>query len=184
MLGTCRRFNAFLIERRLTSLAEVSESLMEAFLHRYRKGVANERYQPRVEARGYLNRLFRYLTDTKAFIPPPPKPIAKTYGWILNAYLQALRDDDEAAPVTIQRETRHIASFLATLRKHAQCRRFHTLQPQTIEAYLKRHLKGSPHYLIRLATSLRRFFRYCAGHGHTQTDFAGLISTARRYRHA
>ncbi|MBI4626029.1 MAG: tyrosine-type recombinase/integrase [Verrucomicrobia bacterium] len=181
MLGTCRRFNLFVIQRGLSSLADVSESLIEAFLHRFRRGIANVRSHPRVEARGYLKRLFRYLTDTKAFIPSP-KPIVKPYGWILNAYLQNLRDEDEAAPATIRRETRHIAPFLEALREYAQRRRFHTLQSQAIEAYLTRHLKGSPHHPIRLSTSLRRFFCYCARHGHTQTDFSALIPTARRYR--
>lgn len=184
-LGIACQFNVFLMDRGIATLADVSESLIKPFLELYLADVrtASERYRPRVNARCYMKALFQYLVESKALVLPTPKPLITSYSWILNPYLQYLRDDCEAGAKTIELNTKHLTSFLEGLPEHAQRRRFHALSPDQVEAYIKGHLKDSPHNLMRLSSSLRRFLRYCALHGFTQSDFSGLIPPVRQYRH-
>ncbi len=184
-LGIACQFNVFLMDHGITTLADVSESLIKPFLDLYLAEVrtASERYRPRVNARCYMKALFQYLVESKALILPTPKPPNTPSSWILNPYLQYLRDDCEAGAKTIDLSAKHLSSFLDALAKRAQRRRFRVLSPDEVETHLKRHLKDSPHNLIRLSSSLRRFFRYCALHGITRSDFSGLIPPVRQYRH-
>jgi len=184
-LGIACQFNVFLMDRGITTLADVSESLIKPFLELYLADVrtASERYKPRVNARCYMKDLFQYLVASKALVLPTPKPPITPYSWILNPYLQYLRDDREAGAKTIELSAKHLTSFLEALPERAQRRSFHALSPEAVETHLKQHLKDSPHNLIMLSSSLRRFFRYCALHGFTQSDFSGLIPPVRRYRH-
>ena len=185
-LGVACQFNVFLMDRGIGTLAEVSESLIEPFLDLYLAGVrtAGERYRPRANALNYLKSLLQYLVESGALVVPTPKPVIKPYSWVLNPYLQHLRDDHELSPASIDQITKHLASFLEVLPERAQRRHFHTLPPETVETHIKRHLKDSPYNLQRLSSSLRRFFRYCAVHGLTQSDLSGLIPPVRYYRHA
>jgi integrase/recombinase XerD len=185
-LGIGCQFNVFLMERGIATLADVSEALIEPFLDLYLVDIrtASERYSPRVNAHSHLRSLFRFLVDTKALIVPPPTPIIKPYSWILDPYLQHLRDDHEMRPKSIAQIAGHLASFLETLPGRGKRRRFHALPPEAVEAHIKRHLKDSPYNLQRLSSSLRRFFRYCALHRFTSGDLSGLIPPVRYYRHA
>lgn len=47
-----------------------------------------------------------------------------------------------------------------------------------------RHMKASKDNVRSLSSSLRCFLGYCAIHGHTQSDFSGLVPRQRQYRHA
>jgi integrase/recombinase XerD len=185
-LGIACQFNVFLMDRGIATLADVSESLIDPFLDLYLAGVrtAGERYGPRANAHSHMRSLFRYLDESKALVTPPPKLIIKPYNWILNPYLERLRDDHELRPKSIDQIGKHLASFLETLPEHGRRRCFHTLSPEMVEAHIKRHLKDSPYNLQRLSSSLRRFFRYCALRRLTQSDLSGLIPPVRYYRHA
>jgi site-specific recombinase XerD len=185
-LGVSCQFNVFLMDRGIAALAEVSDALIEPFLELYLTGVrtAGERYSPRANARCDLKSLFRYLFESKALVPTPLKRAVKPYSWILDPYLQRLRDDHELVPTSIERTSRHLASFLETLPERAGRRYFYALPPETVEAHLQRHLKDSRDNRLRLSSSLRRFFRYCALHNLTRGDFSGLVPAVRYYRHA
>jgi integrase/recombinase XerD len=186
VLGKCCQFNAFLIERRITSCAQLKESLIEPFLELYlaHTRTAGAHYSPRAAARGVLKRLFSYLIETGAVKPSKPKRIKKPYDWLLNPYLQQLQSEGELSPVTIQRTQVQVSSFLAALGRMAARNRFKTLRPEAVEGCLNRHLKDSPENLASLSGALRRFFRYCATHRYTGMDFSGMIPPVRRYRHA
>jgi integrase/recombinase XerD len=186
VLGKCCQFNAFLIDRGITTCDELSESLVEPFLDLY---LANSRtagvyYSPRGAARGVLKRLFAYLIGTGAFKPPKPKRIKKPYNWLLDPYLQHLREECELSAVTIHRSRVQVGSFLEALGMKAKPNHFKTLSAEAVERYVNQHLKDSPENLSALGAALRRFFRYCIAHQHTRMDFSGLIPPVRRYRHA
>jgi len=186
VLGKCCQFNAFLIDRGITSCAQLTESLVEPFLDLYldHSRTAGAFYSPRAATRGVLNRLFSYLIETGALKPPTPKRVKKRYGWLLDPYLQHLRNECELSDVTIQRARVQVGSFLEGLGRKAARNRFKALRAELVEGYLNRHLKGSPENLASLGSSLRRFLRYCAAHQYTRMDFSGLIPPVRCYRHA
>jgi integrase/recombinase XerD len=186
VLGKCCQFNAFLIDRGIASCAELTESLVEPFLDLYlvHSRTAGAFYSPRAATRGVLNRLFLYLIEIGALKLPTPKRVRKRYDWLLDCYLQYLRDECQLSDVTIQRARVQVGSFLEVLGRKAARNRFKTLRAELVESYLNQHLKDSPENLASLGSSLRRFFRYCAVHQHTHMDFSGLIPPVRRYRHA
>jgi integrase/recombinase XerD len=186
VLGKCCQFNSFLIDRGITTCDELSESLIDPFLELY---LVNSRtvgafYSPRATARGVLKRLFSYLIETGALKPPKPKRVKKPYDWLLDPYLKHLHDECELAPVTIRRSSDQVGSFLGSLRQKAKSNHFKTLSATAVENYLKQHLKDSPENRSAMASSLRRFFRYCAVHHYTRMDFSGLIPPVRYYHHA
>jgi hypothetical protein len=186
VLSKCCQFNAFLIERGITTCEQVTDSLIDPFLDVYlvNTRTAGTYYSPKIVARGVLKLLFRYLVEAKAVKPPKLAQIKKSYDWLLIPYLQHLRNECEFSVVTVHRVRAQVGSFLDALGRTATRHRFKTLRAEVVEGYLNRHLKGSPDNLASLGSSLRRFFRYCAAHQYTQMDFSGLIPPVRRYRHA
>ncbi len=186
VLSKCCQFNAFLIERGVTTCKQVTDLLIEPFLEVYlvNTRTAGTYYSPRNVARGVLKLLFRYLVEAKAVKRPPLARIKKPYDWLLNPYLQHLQTEHEFSPVTLQRARTQVGSFLDALGRTATRHRFKTLRAEVVEGYLSRHLKDSPENLASLGSSLRRFFRYCAVRQYTRMDFSGLIPIVRRYRHA
>jgi integrase/recombinase XerD len=185
ILGKCCQFNAFLIENRIDHCRQITEQLLDDFLNLYLLHTRTAcLYSPRGVARRALKRLLEYLIQIKAFKPPTPRPVKTPYSWLLDPYLRHLRHECELSEVTIQRARVQVGSFLAALGQKAKRNHFKSLSAGTVEGYLKQHLKDSPENLSALASSLRRFFRYGVTHGHTRTDFSGLIPSIRRYRHA
>ncbi|MFN7137823.1 MAG: site-specific integrase [Limisphaerales bacterium] len=183
-LGKCCQFNAFLIEKRITHGRQITETLMDDFLNVYLLHTRTARpYSPRGDARRALKHLLDYLIQIKVLKPPKAKAVKTLYSWLLDPYLEHLQDECEFSEVTIQRARVQVGSFLATLQQKAKRHYFQSLSPAMVEGYVKQHLKDSPENLSALASSLRRFFRYCVARGHTRTDFSGLIPSIRRYRH-
>jgi len=186
ILGKCCQFNAFLIERRIATCSQITESLIEPFLEVY---LANTRsagtyYSPRIVARGVFKQLFRYLVATKAVKPPKLVSVKKPYDWIFNPYLQHLEGECHFSATTLQRARMQVGSFLDALGRKVDRRSFKTLRAEVVERCLRQHLKGSQENLASLGGSLRRFFGYCAARRYARMDFSGLIPPVRRYRHA
>jgi len=186
LLGKCCQFNGFLIERGITGCHELTETLIDPFLDLYLENTrsAGTYYSPRIVTRGVLKCLFSYLAETGTLNPPKPKRIKKPYDWLLNPYLQHLRQECEFSNVTLQRARMQVGAFLEGLGRKAARNRFKTLRAEVVEGYVNQHLKNSPENLASLGGSLRRFFRYCAAHQYIRMDFSGLIPPVRRYRHA
>jgi integrase/recombinase XerD len=186
ILSKCCQFNAFLIERGIVACGQVSESLVEPFLDVYlvNTRTAGTYYSPKIVAQGVLKLLFRYLVEIKAVKPPKLVQTKKPYDWLLNPYLQHLRDECGFSAVTLQRARVQVGAFLETLGRKAERHRFKALRAEPVEGYLNRHLKDSPENLVSLGSALRRFFRYCAAGQYTHMDFSGLIPPVRRYRYA
>ena len=185
ILGKCCQFNAFLIEKQIACVHQINEQLLDDFLDLYLLHTRTAcLYSPRGDARRALKRLLEYLIQIKALQPAKPKAAKTSYSWLLDPYLQHLRDECELSEVTIQRARVQVGSFLAALRQKAKRDHFKSLSAGTVESYVKQHLKDSPDNLSALASSLRRFFRYCVARGHARIDFSGLIPSIRRYRHA
>ena len=134
--------------------------------------------------RGALKRLFSYLIETGALKPPKPKRIKKPYDWLLDPYLEHLRNECELSQVTIQRAQVQVSSFLRTLGPKAARNRFKTLRAEAVEGYLTRHLKDSPENLTSLGRHSAGFFVTAPHSQHTRMDFSGMIPPVRRYRHA
>lgn len=186
VLGKSCQFNGFLVERGITSCRELTESLIEPFLDVY---LANTRtagafYAPRTLARGALKLLFRYLIESKAISPPKPERAKQPYDWLLDPYMRHLQDECGFSPVTLQRARAQVGSFLETLGRAVERRRFKVLRAEVVEDHLNRQAKSTPENLESRSCSLRRFFRYCATHQLACMDFSGLIAPVRRYRHA
>jgi integrase/recombinase XerD len=186
ILSKCCQFNAYLIERGVATCGQLTESFIEPFLDVYlvHTRSAGTFYSPKIVARGALKRLFRYLVEIKAVMPPKPTLVRKPHDWLLHTYLQHLQDECGFSAVTLQRVRAQVGSFLDALGRAAARHRFKTLRAEVVESYLSRHLKDSPENLASLSGSLRRFFRYCAVRQYTRMDFSGLIPPVRRYRHA
>jgi integrase/recombinase XerD len=186
VLSRCCHFNAFLIDQGVTRCKELSEPLVNSFLDVYLQDIRtnSEYYSPRVVVGGALKHLFTYLIEINVLQPPKPKPIKKAYSWILNPYLEYLRDECELHERTIQRSRRQIESFLEALQQRARRNCFRTLSAETAENYIKQQLKTSRENRASITGSLRRFFRYCASRRCTCADFSGLLPPVRYYRHA
>ncbi len=186
ILSRCCHFNAFLVDLGVTKCKELSESLVNSFLDLYLQDIRtnSEFYSPRVVVRGALEHLFAYLIEIKALQPPKPKPIKKPYSWILNPYLQYLRDECELHQRTIQRARQQIEPFLEALQQRVRRERFRALSAEIVESYIKHQFKSSRENRASMTGSLRRFFRYCASRRFTRADFSGLLPPVRYYRHA
>jgi site-specific recombinase XerD len=186
ILGVGCLFNAFLIDRGINKGEEVSETLRDAFLDVYLADArtASRYYLPRGYAHGCLKHLFAYLIEVGAMVPPKEESPVTPYSWLLAPYTRHLQEDCELSPNNIKQAVRQVSAFLEALGSQVRRDRFGHLSAVTVEGYVKQHLKTSPENLSRLAAALRRFFCYCASHGHTPADFSGLIPTVHRYRHA
>jgi integrase/recombinase XerD len=186
ILSRCCHFNAFLIDQPVTKCKELSETLVDSFLDLYLQDIRtnSEFYSPRANVRVALKHLFEYLIEIKALEPPKPKPIKKPYSWILNPYLQYLRDECELHQTTVQRAWRQIEPFLEALQQKVRRNRFRALSAETVESYINQYLKTSRENRASMSGSLRRFFRYCASRQFTHADFSGLLPPVRYFRHA
>ena len=186
ILGKCCLFNAFLIDGGITTCRKLEESLIEPFLDVYivNTRTAGRFYRPREVARCALKRLFSFLSEAGVWKRPNPPHIKKPYDWLLDPYIQHLREECDLAPVTIQRAQVHVGAFLGGLGRTVARDRFRILRAEAVESYLNQHLKGSPENRSALGSSLRRFFHFCAAHQYTCMDFSGLIPPVRTYRHA
>jgi integrase len=186
ILGTCCLFNVFLMDRGVTSIAKVSEGLIEPFLDEYLAGVRTTSltYRPRVSAARPLKHLFAYLVAIKALVPVEPRRVLTAYSWILDPYLQHLRDAREVALVTLHRHARHVTAFLEALGEDVQRSRFLELPAEKVGGHITQYFKNNQDNVSSLAASLRTFLRYCALQHYISADFSGLIPPVRRYRHA
>lgn len=185
ILSTGCLFNAWLIDRGITSISGVSESQVDPFIEVILAGFRTTSvYSPRTERQRCLHHLFLYLAAIKVVTPPTPKRILTAYSWLFDPYVRHLRDEREVAPVTLKRHVRHITAFLEDLKDDVQRTRLHALGPDAMEAHIKHRLKTSKDNVHSLSSSLRRFLSYCALHGFIKTDYSGLVPRSRTYRHA
>lgn len=186
ILSTSCVFNAYLMERGVTSATAVSGDLVEPFLDVFLRDVrtTSQRYSPRGNARAQLRHLFFYLEALKVVVPPKPVPVVTPYSWILDPYATYLREGRAVAPVTAKRHIAHTTAFLESLEDDVQRPRLQALRAEQVESQLKRHMKASKDNVRSLSSSLRGFLSYCADRGHTQSDFSGLVPRHRQYRHA
>lgn len=186
ILGTCCVFNAYLMERSVGNADSISEELIEPFLDVFLHDVrtASKRYDPRASALLQLRHLFFYLEALNIIVSPKPVPVVTPYSWILDPYVVYLREARAVAPVTMKRHIDHITAFLVALKKDARRPRFQSLRAEHVESHLVRYIKRSKSNVRTLSSSLRCFLSYCANHGHTKSDFSGLVPRTRQYRHA
>lgn len=185
MLGRGCLFNNFLIDTGITDCKAVTPALIEDFLGVYlrdfRTTSRTYSYSPGASVRCSLQHLFDYLVDAKVLKPIPVKRESTPYDWMLNPYVQYLRKECQLTEPTILRGRKWVQIFLAGLGAKS-ARELKALRPETIETYLKQHLKDSPENLRNLSCALRKFLRYCAQKGYTRTDLSGVIPTLPSYR--
>ena len=186
ILGRACQFNAFLIERGIAKAHEITESLLDSFLEAYFAPVraAGPQYSPQADTRTSVKHLLAYLAEIKVWKPPNPQATCKPFTWLLNPYLRYLRSERELSPATIAYQQRQLDSFLDRLGQKAVRQRLKRLKAQKIEGLLKEHFQSSTANPASLSGVLRHFFHYCAERRYTQTDFAGLVPTVRRYHQA
>ena len=184
ILGKSCLFNSFLIDEGITNCKEITPSFIEKFLDVYLSDfrTTNPTYRRRVWARGMLKRLFAYLVEVRVLKPIKPKPVSTPYSWMLDSYLRYLRKEFEFVEATIERARVQMSAFLEGLGDGVTRKHMKLLRPETIEMYVKQHLKDSPDNLQRLVGTLRRFLRYCARQKYTTTDLSGVIPSIPVYR--
>ena len=186
VLGKCCQFNAFLIERRISSVAQLSDDLVNSFLEAYhaQSRTTGSKYSPKADARLSIQHLLNYLIEAKVFTPPKPKPVIRPYTWLLDPYLRYLRSELDLAERTITYRHRQLALFLGALGQRAARKRLKKLKAESVASFVKEYFRDSTACPNSLSTVLRQLFHYCAARGYTQTDFSGLIPRIRLYRHA
>jgi integrase/recombinase XerD len=186
VLGKCCQFNAYLIERGISRSTELSESLLDSFLEMQQANVlaTGSRYVTNANMRPALKHLFAYLIDVKAFTPPQPKRIVKSYTWLLEPYLRHLRVERELSEKTVKYHQVQLSSFLDAVGQKAERNRLKILTAEMVENFVRGHFRNSTANPGSLSGVLREFFRYCASHHYTRADFSGLIPSVRSYRHA
>lgn len=185
-LGTCCQFNSFLIERGISRCKQLPESLADLFLEAYHRPLlaAGSKYLPKPDARRALNHLFDYLVESRGFKRPKPKRIITPYTWVLEPYRRHLERDRELSVKRVQSHCRQLGRFLEALGETARRERLKKLTVTAAETFVRKYFRNSTAHPETLAGVLREFFRYCADHRYTQTDFSGLLPSIRRYRHA
>lgn len=186
ILSISCKFNGYLIECGVNTASSVTETMAELFLEALLRGIrtGSPRYNPRDIAQGELKHLFFYLEALKVITRVTPAPVVTPYSWILDPYTLYLRDGRAVAPVTAKRHVAHTTAFLESLKDGVQRRRLKSLSPEQVEAHLKQHIRASKENIHSLSSSLRSFLSYCAVHGHTHSDYSGLVPRQRQYRHA
>lgn len=185
ILGKCCQFNAFLIDKGITRHKDLSLDLVSAFLDVYTlNATASRRYCPRMSAKRDLGVFLTFLEELEVFVPPKPKPIRQPYTWILEPYLQHLRQECELSPPTIDRARTWVSDFFEALGRKVTRGDLRKLKAEKVEQYIQQHLKDGVEQRSALGSALRRFFRYAHVHGFFSVDFSGLIPPIRRYRHA
>ena len=176
-------FNIYLIEKGIP-FSKLDPSLIEDFLDDHLAGfrTINLSYSPRNDIRGILKKLFSYLVEFEALRLKKPKPERKGYSWVLDPYLRYLREECQLCDSTINHSRRQLCAFLEGLEEKVSRKHMKLLQAEDMERYVKQHCKESPDNLRRLASSLRRFLRFCARQGYTGNDFSGVIPSIPHYR--
>lgn len=184
ILGKCCLFNNFLIEQKVTRIADLSQPMADAFLAYHLADVrtTSRMYAPGADAHNAIKHLFAYLVTTGAWTPPKPKPTPKVYDWILKPYLQYLNDEHELCAVMMKSSQARVVAFLEMLGTNATRKGLLKLRADKIESHVRGHLKDSPDNYSAMAAALRRFLRYCADRKLIGADFSGLIPPSRRYR--
>jgi len=186
VLGKCCQFNSFLIEQGVARAKEIREPLIGSFLEAYYAPPRSvgPKYSPQGDTRLSLKHLFAYLAEVNVWRPPKPEAVITPYTWLLNPYLRYLQVERKLSPMNIAHQHRELDLFLGRWGHKASRERLRKLTAETVEGLIQAHFKESTACPASLASALRQFFHYCAKHRHTQVDFAGLVPTIRRYRHA
>ena len=186
VLGKCCQFNWFLMERGIVRAKAIREPLIDSFLQAYYAPprTAGPKYSPQGDTRLALKHLFAYLAKANVWRPPKPELVTTPYTWLLNPYLHHLRLERELSKRALAYQHRVLDLFLGRLGHKASRERLKKLTAETVESFIKEYFKTVTADPGSLASALRRFFHYCAKRRYTQMDFAGLVPTVRRYRHA
>ncbi len=186
VLGKSCLFNAFLIEHGVSRCKELSESLVEAFMEACHSCpvATGFRRDPKEQTRRALKHLFAYLVEIRAFTPPKPKPVLKPYTWLLDPFVQHLREERGLLESVLKYRCSQLSSFLEPLGNGAARERFKTLTAMSMEKLLRDHFRKSTSHPSSLSITLREFLHYCARHLYTQADFSSLVPSLRSYRHA
>jgi integrase/recombinase XerD len=184
VLGHCCLFNSFLVDQGITRSKEITPAHFEAFIDAYLADfrTTSRRYVGRGAVWGHLKHLLSYLVDEGAIKPDDPKPIPTLYRWVLDPFLQYLREDRQLKENTIQNNRIVLCRFLDGLGDRATRKGMKTLKADDVETYVKQHIKESPVNLRNLAGYLRGFLRFCARQGYVAKDFSGVIPSTPAYR--
>jgi site-specific recombinase XerD len=186
ILGTCCLFNTFLIERNIKNHRRISPPLIESFLDVYLKNVwtiCSRSHVPRNTARCDVMHLYNYLVKNNIVKPFVPKPVVTRYSWLLEPYLKYLEIECELTEWVITTRRNKLSIFLEGLGDKVSRRQIRrSLDPLSIEAYIKKHLEQTPYNLQNLVSTLRGFLRFCARQGYTPRDLSGVIPSIPRYR--
>ena len=176
-------FNVYLIEKGIP-FSKLDPSLIEDFLDDYLADfrTINLSYSPRTDIRGMLRKLFSYLVEFEGLKLKKPKPERKSYSWMLDPFMRYLREDCQLSEATIHHSHRQICAFLEGLKEKVSRKHMKLLKAEDLETYVKQHCKESPDNLRRLATSLRKFLRFCARQGYTATDLSGVVPSIPYYK--
>lgn len=184
VLGHSCLFNSFLVDQGITHSKEITPEHFEAFIDAYLADfrTTSRRYAGRGAVWGHLKHLFSYLVDEGAIKPVEPKPIPILYRWVLEPFLQYLREDRQFKENTIQNNRIVLCRFLDGLGERAARKFMKKLNAEDVETYVKQHIMESPVNLRSLAGYLRNFLRFCARQGYVAKDFSGVIPTTPAYR--
>src|SRR6266436_1950682 len=144
VLSKCCQFNAFLLEQRVASVAELSESHIDSFLKLYFKHApAGAGYSPRQTAHRAVRHLFDYLIQIKVLQPEKPKRIVKPYSWLLDPYTRHLRMQCQFSEPTIKRCVVQVSELLEAMGRMNRRNRFKNLKAKTVERVIKRMVQKS-----------------------------------------
>jgi len=184
ILGKCCYFNIYLIEKGITSCKKITPSLIEPFLdtHFSNHRTTSLSYSPKIATRGNLKILFAYLMEAGVIKPVKPQIKRRRYSWVLEPYIQHLRDECEFTEGTIQRARAQLCPFLEGLGEKATRKHLKALKPEIVEAYMKQHINGTSENLMRLVATLRRFLRFCVRKRYMLKDLSGLVPSIPSYR--
>jgi integrase/recombinase XerD len=186
VLGKCCQFNGFLIEQGIVSVKGIREPLIDSFLQAYYAPprTAGPKYSPQGDTRLSLKHLFAYLAEAILWKPPKAKAVSTLHSWLLSPYLRHLRIERGLSHRHLAFQQRSLDFFLGRLGHAASRQRFKLLKAEAVESIIKEHFQTSTADPSSFASVLRQFFHYCWKRRFTQMDFAGLVPTVRRYRHA
>ena len=184
ILGHCCLFNSFLVDQGITRSKEITPAHFEAFIDAYLADfrTTSRLYVGRGAVWGHLKHLSSYLVYVEAIRPVDPKPIPILYRWVLDLFLQYLREDRQLKENSIQNNRIVLCRFLEGLGEKATRQGMKTLNVEDVETYVKQHIKESPVNLRNLAGYLRGFLRFCARQGYVTKDFSGVIPSTPAYR--
>ena len=179
-------FNAFAIERGITDCKGIDEPLRCAFLESYLENYRTTSLYSNgcLDAMRCMNHLFSYLRETGIIKALEAPVIPELYRWVLKPYLKYLTDERQNAEVTVQRKRVVLCAFLDGLGKNATSAQMKTLRAETVEQYMLKHFKDSPHNRRALTAALRGFLRYCAERKLTTCDLSPMVPSVPSYRFA